>query len=278
MVQGCACMERIVFMIVVSVKTTHLIFMPLACACLAAQTAGSFASGTKDDEAAIRAIVKASASAASGSYAAVDLDWENAFGIRYFDRKKRDAFYQGEVAPVPKDAANTSLEVKVKFVEPNVAVADDYWHIAGQRDDGTGKPGPDRWGRTTYVLKKQEGAWTEVMERVADLRVPYFKHYDALPKAAAVSAETLASYAGAYEAVRGRKLADVSVSGDHLQVIVRGRQRIAIPVSATEFLLFDPDDLAQYLKMQFARESDGNLSAALLYPTGEPIAKAMKAE
>ena len=241
-------------------------------------TGSSFAAGTKEDEAAIRAIVIASSAGIPDPHLAADLDWENAFGIRYVDLKKRDAFYKDVVSPLQKDAADTTLEVKVKFVAPDVAVADEYWHVVGQLNQETNKPAPDRWGRTTYILKKQDGAWTEVMERIADLRLPYYKHYDALPKAFAVPSETLASYAGTYEAVRGRNLAAVSVSGDHLQVSLRGRQRTAIPVSETEFLLFDPEDLAQYLTMRFAKESDGNLSAALSYPTGEPIAKAMKAE
>jgi ketosteroid isomerase-like protein len=256
-----------------------LMALLLAANWLMAQAAGAnFATATVEDEAAIRAIVKASSAGTSDVHIAADLDWENAFGIRYFELKKRDAFYKDVVAPLQKDAADTTLEVKIRFVEPNVAVADEYWHVAGQIDQATNKPGADRWGRTTYILKKQDGAWTEVLERVADLRLPYFKHYDAMPKAFPVPPETLVSYAGSYEAVRGRKLADVTVSGDHLQVTVRGRQRAAIPVSATEFLLFDPDDLAQYWKLDFAKESDGNLSAALSYATGEQIAKAMKAE
>ncbi len=258
-------------------KSATVLGLILAAASMVAQTA-IFPTGTKEDEAAIRAIVAASSAGAPDPRMASNLDWENAFGLRYFDLKKRDHFYHDVVSPLQKDAANTTLEVKVKFIEANVAVADEYWHVVGQIDQETNKPGADRWGRTTYILKKQDGVWMEVMERVADLRLPYYKHYDALPAAFPVPQETLASYAGTYEAVRGRNLAVVTVSGDHLLVTLRGRKRTGIPVSATEFLLFDPDDLSEYLKLQFAKEADGNTSAALLYATGEPIAKAMKSE
>ncbi len=241
-----------------------------------AQTTATFATGTADDEAAIRAIVKASAANTSDSHVASNLDWENAFGVRYFDLKKRDAFYHTVVSPLQKDAADSTLEIKVKFLEPNVAVADEYWHIVGQIDEATSKPGADRWGRTTYIFKKQDGVWLEAMERVADLRLPYYHHYDKLPAPFAVAPDTLASYAGTYEAVRGRNLATVTLSGDRLQVNLRGRQRTAIPVSETEFLLFDPSDLADYLKLQFAKDPDGDTSLALFYSTGEPVAKAMK--
>jgi hypothetical protein len=234
--------------------------------------------GTQEDEAAIREIVKASSAGKPNPHIAVDLDWENAFGARYNDLKKRDAYYSSVAAPLEKDDTNTTLEVKVKFVDPSVAVADEYWHIVGQIDQRTNKPGADRWGRTTYLFKKQDGVWTEVLERVADLRAPYYKHYDKLPQGVPVSPQILASYSGAYESARGKRLADVSVAGDHLEVTTRNGKFVAIPTSNTEFLDFDPNDLADYQRITFAVQDDGSVLFVLLDESGEKILDARKGQ
>jgi hypothetical protein len=70
------------------------------------------------------------------------LDWENAFGIRYTDLKKRDAFYAQIVKPLQTSDTDTTLEIKIRALAPGVAVADEYWHIVGQLDTTTRKPGP----------------------------------------------------------------------------------------------------------------------------------------
>ena len=65
-------------------------------------------------------------------HVAADLDWENAFGIRYTDLKKRDAFYGSVVKPQFAQADSSTLEIKIKYIEPgDVAIADSYWHVAG---------------------------------------------------------------------------------------------------------------------------------------------------
>ncbi len=58
-----------------------------------------------------------------------------------------------------------------------------------------------------------------MLERVADLRIPYFKHYDALPAPVAVSPEILATYAGSYQKSWGEKVVEVSVKGDRLSIL-----------------------------------------------------------
>lgn len=155
-----------------------------------------FAAGSAQDEAAIRAIVADAAAGRPNPHIAANLDWENPFGIRYGDLAKRDAFYHAFVSPLQKDDTDTTLEVKVRFLDAGTAVADEYWHTVGQLDVATHKPGPDRWGRTTYIFSERSGSWTEVLERVADLRVAWYHHYDALPQAAPVPAAALASLTG----------------------------------------------------------------------------------
>ena len=110
------------------------------------------------------------------------------------------------------------------------------------------------------------------MERVADLRAPYFKHYDKLPAAAPVPAPTLASYVGTY-AGDGKKMT-ISVSGDHLtlkSLTSDNRFTDVIPVSATQFQSFDPDDLAEYFVLSFANGEEGHASLTIAYPGGEVL-------
>jgi hypothetical protein len=199
------------------------------------------------------------------------LDWENAFGIRYSDLKKRDAFFGAVVAPLQKNSTASTLEVKIRFVTRDVAVADQYWHVVGQLDLATHRPGPDRWGRTTYVFTHGGQGWTEVLERVADLRYGYYRHYDALPKAAAVGAAVLARYAGTYAFSDNGAQRVIAVAGDHLTVTGGTKRRVAVPVSATEFLLFDPNDLAEYSRLRFAADATGGLRATVSDEVGDVV-------
>jgi hypothetical protein len=235
----------------------------------------SFVPGTAADEAAIRSIL-AREETGDRSQLPNDLDWENAFGVRYRDETKRAAFYHAAVDPLQTNTSKAILETRIEFVTPTVAIADVYGHRVGQIDQATGKPGADRWGRNTYVFKKEDGAWIEVAERVADLRFPWYKHYDTLPAAFPVPATTLASYAGIYESAPGRKLGQISVEGDHLIFTSAKRSCTAIPASVTDFLAFRPEDLAEYQVITFSRDSSGKLILSLADESGKVVVTATK--
>jgi hypothetical protein len=243
--------------------------------------ASSFVEGSSSDEAAVRAIVASQSADQEDVHVASDLDWENAFGIRYTNLKKRNDWFDKNIKPQFKDAQIGSLEVKVRFLEPTVAVADEYWRVAGQVYAGETKPAPDRWGRTTYIFKKVNGAWTEVMERVADLRAGYFKHYETLPAGVHIESSFLSSYAGKYETAPGKSYADISVAVDRLAITTHRGNFVGIPVSATEFLVFDPNDLADYYKLVFSPApadagSTPKVIMNLKYADDAPLAKASK--
>jgi hypothetical protein len=243
---------------------------------LSAQTPStSFVAVTPADDAAIRAIVASQSASQEDPHVAADLDWENAFGIRYTNLKRRNDWFNANVKPQFKDATNETLEVKIRLLEPTVAVADEYWHVAGQVYAGESKPGADRWGRTTYIFRKEKGVWTEVMERVADLRGAYFKHYGTLPAAVPVPADTLASYAGTYEVAPGHTFT-IEVAGDHLSLRSRGKTYTAIPLSPTEFLGFQGEDTASYQKLSFTTTPGSMPKVAMSYADGTPIAAATK--
>ncbi len=218
-----------------------------------------FAAGTPDDEAAIRKLVKAESDDTSREHVASNLDFEDSFGVRYNDLGKRDKFFGTTVKPSSPATEDHALEVKVRFIDPANAVADEYWHIKSEVIQGVKIP--DRWGRTTYVLHKGTDGWTLVLERDTDLRGPYFKHYDKLPVAFPVPAAILASYAGSYEIKPGVTF-QFTVNGDHLDAKTPAGNNVAIPVSTTDFLLFKPEDLAEYLRLFFSKNSDGSISLA----------------
>jgi hypothetical protein len=233
--------------------------------------ASSFVAGSPEDVAAIEALIRRQANATRDTDAEPDLDWENAFGIRYTDRDKRDAFYNEVVTPQMADlTADQTLEIKVKFLDHDLAVADEYWHIAGQVYAGETKAGPDRWGRTTTIFRRIDGRWREILSRVADLRIPYFHHFETMPEPVRVDPGVLQTYAGSYQYEDKPPIA-ISSGGDRL--IVKRKDKIyqAIPTSDTEFLVFDPNDLAEYSRYRFYRTPEGAPVLDVSYEDGSLI-------
>jgi len=235
-----------------------------ACLCGCASWSGRASSGAPAppqgaDEKEIRDFIQGGEAETPFVREAPDLDWENAFGIRYHDLAKRDAFYRQVVAPLQVGDTGGTLEVRVRFIGPSLAVADEYWHEVGQRDADTLKRGPDRWGRTTYILEKADGKWTEIIERVADLRLAYYRHYDELPVPARLPDEALGKLEGSFRFPHS--ILTLSRAGDRFTVTRRlmanpGERStlVGIPTSASTVLLFDPNDLAEYSILEF---SDG---------------------
>lgn len=99
---------------------------------------------------------------------AEDADWENAFGGRARGRSEIQTFIS-RVYPLFARSAQTLLETRVRFVTPDVAVADVDREITGQVST-RGVPLPPRRVRTTHVLRREEGEWRIDVFRVADLR------------------------------------------------------------------------------------------------------------
>jgi hypothetical protein len=190
---------------------------------------------------------------------------------------KRDKFYAKFVKPQMSALTDDkTLEVKVRFLTPDMAVADEYWHIAGQIYGGETKAGPDRWGRTTSIFKKVNGTWTLILSRVADLRDPWYRHYDELPTAASLPASVLDSFAGQYQR-DGEPYATFIVEGDHLVIKRSETERyIGIPVSASRILAFLPDDVADYRILDIAPKKDGHLVFQITWADGTHARKLVK--
>jgi hypothetical protein len=209
------------------------------------------AANTASDEAAIRAIIAADDAGRPDPHVAPQMDWENAFGVRYTDAAGRDRLLHYVATKLQAHATSEVLETRIAVLDPAMAVADEYWHVVGQIVQETNKPGADRWGRTTYILRKQPAGWSLVAERIADLRAPYYHHYSALPQSVAVPPAILASYAGTYLTSDGKIDSHVSVAGDHLLVQVNDTTEIGIATSANDFLVFAQNDLERYYNLHF---------------------------
>jgi len=57
-----------------------------------------------------------------------------------------------------------------------------------------------------------------------------------------------------------------------LSIAFRGKTVAGIPRSATEFLVFDREDLAEYHTVVFDRTADGRLRYTCAHATGETLA------
>ena len=100
-----------------------------------------------------------------------DADWENAFGSREKGRANIEKRLAG-VYKMFQQAKQQIVELRVRFITSDVAVADVDREIFGQMSaDGVRKL-PPRKVRTTHIFKKKKGIWRVVVFRVADLRNP----------------------------------------------------------------------------------------------------------
>ena len=99
-----------------------------------------------------------------------NVDWENAFGGRRHGIAEVEAFLTARVRPTMAAITVNVREIRVTMVTPDVAVADKYLTLSGQTDGPGGQVLPDRNVRDTYVVRRTNGAWDVVVERIADLR------------------------------------------------------------------------------------------------------------
>jgi hypothetical protein len=232
-------------------KTLLLCALPAALWLIDARSAAP-TNDHEADQATIRAIIAADDAGKPDARIAPNLDWENAFGVRYTEAAGREKLLHYVSTNLQAHATSEVLETKIAFLDPATAVADEYWHVAGQIDQATNKPGADRWGRTTFIFRKTNSAWSLVTERIADLRLPYYRHYTSLPKPAPVPRATLASYTGPYLNSAGKLDTTVTLEGDHLRLLADGDPGIGIPTSPTDFVVFSHNDLERYYTVHFA--------------------------
>lgn len=99
----------------------------------------------------------------------LDADWESSFGSREQGRADIEKRLAG-VYTMFQQADQTIEDVRIRFITPDVAVAETVRTIAGQTGSWD-QPLPARRVRTTAVLRKDDGTWLVDFFRAADLRV-----------------------------------------------------------------------------------------------------------
>ena len=100
-----------------------------------------------------------------------DADWENAFGSREKGRANIEKRLTG-VYKMFQQARQQIVELRIRFITSDVAVADVDREIVGSVSAGGDKNLPARKVRTTHVFKRKKGIWRVMVFRVADLRNP----------------------------------------------------------------------------------------------------------
>ncbi len=100
-----------------------------------------------------------------------DADWENAFGSRESGRANIEKRLTGVYNIFPQ-ARQQIVELRIRFITSDVAVADVDREIFATVSAESGKKLPPRKVRTTHVFKRKKGSWRVVVIRVADLRSP----------------------------------------------------------------------------------------------------------
>jgi uncharacterized protein (TIGR02246 family) len=100
-----------------------------------------------------------------------DADWENAFGSREKGRANIEKRLTG-VYQMFQQAKQQIVELRIRFITSDVAVADVDREIVGSVSAGGDKNLPPRKVRTTHIFRKKKGIWLVVVFRVSDLRNP----------------------------------------------------------------------------------------------------------
>lgn len=94
-----------------------------------------------------------------------DADWENALGNKITDITELNE-WMTRVAASLAEASFTIDSIMVRSVTPEVAVADLYGLVKNQFFRG--RTLPPRYLMNTFILRKENGRWLIVVERIRD--------------------------------------------------------------------------------------------------------------
>jgi len=127
---------------------------------------GPFANAqTKSDEEAVRALPRAFCAAwakhDSHELAAImaeDVDFVTVGCVWLHGRANFEKYHSRLLAGRFRDATDTLLEIRVRFLRPDEAVVHWSWTIEGDKNPD-GSPRPKRFGIMTMVAKKVEKDW-----------------------------------------------------------------------------------------------------------------------
>lgn len=158
------------------VRMARLSVCVLLMARLLASCSSGTPSSTAEDETAIRRLLTTAQEATlrrdARLYAtqfAEDADWENAFGDRITGRDSIVKNMEYVYKMFPQQSRFEIRDTRIRFITPEVAVADVERHITGQVN-ARGETLSPRRVRDTKIFRKTDGKWQVVLYRVGDLR------------------------------------------------------------------------------------------------------------
>jgi uncharacterized protein (TIGR02246 family) len=99
---------------------------------------------------------------------APDADFTNILGQGASGRSNIEEFHARSFASVFKNSKLTILDVKTRFLRPDIAAVDVRWTLAGMLDP-QGAPRPDRRGLLNFVMTKDAGQWQITVMHNMDL-------------------------------------------------------------------------------------------------------------
>jgi uncharacterized protein (TIGR02246 family) len=99
---------------------------------------------------------------------AEDADFTNWRGQGTSGRSKIEEFHAPLFATIFKNSHQTTTDIKIRFVRPDVAAVDVHWELTGQTD-AQGNARPPRQGILNFVMAKKDGKWQIVVMHNLDL-------------------------------------------------------------------------------------------------------------
>jgi uncharacterized protein (TIGR02246 family) len=132
--------------------------------------ASSFAGAqTNSDEEAVRALPRAFSSAWAehnghklAGIMADDVDFVTVRGVWLQGRANFEKYHTRILSGRFRDATNTPLKIRVRFLHPGEAVVHWSWVIEGEKG-ADGSPQPKRFGIMTMVARKTDKGWKVIV-------------------------------------------------------------------------------------------------------------------
>jgi uncharacterized protein (TIGR02246 family) len=95
---------------------------------------------------------------AFASLFAKDADFTSWMGQATTGRDAIEKYHEPLFATRFKTTHQTTENVKVRLIKPDVASVDIWWNMTGALDD-SGQPRPPRRGILSWIMTKEEGRW-----------------------------------------------------------------------------------------------------------------------
>jgi uncharacterized protein (TIGR02246 family) len=151
-----------------------ILLMATPMALLAARAAAADGSATGNEDAAIKQVVAGFSDGWNSHNAhamcislADDVQWVNWRGEPLGTRQAVEDEHAKLFADLYKNTHRTDVVKSIRFLNPELAVVDDYWTMTGARKRD-GSDWPYRAGYSNFLMAKRNGRWIVIVSHTAD--------------------------------------------------------------------------------------------------------------